>query len=67
MRCSDCIHLEVCKYPDDDGCLKYEEKRPTCKTCTMWDANHQYCTGWESFMEAEDYCSEHEDKEGEAE
>lgn len=39
-------------------------ERPTCETCTMWDANHRYCTGWESFMEAEDYCSEHEDKEG---
>ena len=28
MKCSDCIHLKVCKYPDDDGCLEFMEERP---------------------------------------
>ena len=40
-------------------------ERPTCETCTMWDKNRHYCTGWDSFMGAEDYCSLHEEKEGE--
>lgn len=28
MRCSDCIHLQICKYPDDDGCKLFMKERP---------------------------------------
>lgn len=70
IECHNCVHQKVCKYPevdDDYGCFEFMKERPTCETCNYWNRDLKYCYHWSAFMGAEDYCSEHVEKEGEAE